>query len=159
MSKDLQFDDPADLDEDDLRYAISRGMVSDLQLRELGIEASDKQRLMQHKPLRVEEIANTGHAGFQVSAEEQAYIEELRRQRSDQGGVPTIVPDGISRALDESDDDETESSEVPDGAGPPDYSEMTGDELRVLCLDRGLDPGGRKAEMIDRLITQDAENA
>lgn len=121
MSRSIDLTDATALDDDEVRYALQRNLLTSAQLAELGLTQT-----------KVSDIL----AGGEVDRGELPEDEE--------DSTPTIVPEGLSRVLEDEDE-------------PRDYSEMTNDELRILCIDHDppLLSGGNKAELIARLEEAD----
>lgn len=147
MSRDLpEYDDPAELSDEDLRYAIERGMLSEVQLLELGLDTPDKVRSVLNGDEVPVDPADRPYSGnHMVLTDDEIALIERRRAKAEAdakaGKVPTI---------------KVASAEADEEEEPESYDEgWTNDSRREELARRGLSVDGNKDELISRLLESD----
>ena len=136
MSKQLDLSDPSKLDDNDLQYALSRGLLSAEVVDSIMQDPARRSAVTGdlYMPTSIEDTVHTGtinSAGLTQEEYDRA-VELLRREQGD----------------------EEEGSGEPD-----DYDEgWNNDDRRAELSRRGLDVEGTKAELIERLLADDAED-
>ena len=142
--KELTFEDPGSLSDDDLRYALERNMLSESQLADLGLDNPDKVRAVLNGDERPVNPLDRPYSGnHMVLTDEEIALIERRREKNEAAANAVETP--AIKVPNAEADDEAE-----------DYDEgWTNNERREELARRDLSVEGNKQELIDRLLESD----
>jgi hypothetical protein len=156
MSRTVDVSDPSKLSESDAYYAFDRGLLSDKQMDELGLDPRRSVKVDDPPHLR----PHTGDANTRGLTQEDLddrvlEEEDLEPKEANltepqlQGYEPPELVPGPDEDKDEGDD---EITVVKPSEG---WNKLGVDKLRVACVERDLSTSGNKPDLVARLEAYD----
>jgi hypothetical protein len=149
MSREVDTSEGLDsVSDEDLVYLHQRGQVEDHYMAERGISLTDYSK----NAVSLEDTANTGTANTAGLSKEQyeRRIAELEDELED--ARAELEAKGEAQESDEDEEDDEDEGLV----APYDQDGVGVDDLREELVTRGLPVSGNKAELIQRLLEDDA---